>query len=48
MSGTTRTTIRRFAATLLLAGAMLLLVGNTLHPVDADPSATSRLALAES
>lgn len=36
----------RHASTLLLAGAVMLLAGNLAHPVDADPSATSRFALA--
>ena len=37
----------RFAAVLLLVGAALLLIGNTVHPVDVESSATSRLALAD-
>jgi hypothetical protein len=36
----------KFASALFLAGALLLLVGNGLHPVDADPSVTSRLEIA--
>lgn len=41
-------TSARHASWLLLAGAAMLLAGNLAHPVDADPSATSRLALASS
>lgn len=37
---------RRFASLLLLIGAVLLIIGNLTHPIDADPTATSRLALA--
>lgn len=37
----------RVASTLFLAGAALLVVGNSAHPVDAEPTATSRLDLAE-
>jgi hypothetical protein len=37
---------RRLASTLLLLGAILLLVGNVTHPVDSEPTATSRLDLA--
>lgn len=37
---------RRFASMLLLAGAVLLLIGNTTHPVDTEVTATSRLDLA--
>jgi hypothetical protein len=37
---------RRLASVLLLSGAVLLLVGNTTHPVDAESSMTSRLELA--
>lgn len=36
----------RLTATLLLSGALLLIVGNVSHPVDGVPSATSRFALA--
>lgn len=36
----------RFASALFGLGAVLLIVGNAVHPVDADPSATSRLDLA--
>lgn len=46
MTETTTHATRRLSAVLLLIGAVLLLVGNTTHPIDADPSATSRLALA--
>lgn len=38
---------RRLAAGLFAAGALLLVVGNLLHPLDPSPSATSRFALAE-
>lgn len=44
MSEISQTT--RVASTLLLAGAALLLIGNTIHPVDVDASSTSRLELA--
>jgi hypothetical protein len=37
---------RRFASLLLLIGAALLIIGNTTHPIDTSPTATSRLALA--
>jgi hypothetical protein len=37
---------RRFASLLLLIGATLLIIGNTTHPIDTDPTATSRLDLA--
>lgn len=37
---------RRFASLLVLIGAALLIVGNATHPIDANPTATSRLALA--
>lgn len=43
-SGTT--THRSLAAALFLAGAVLLLLGNLVHPVDASPTSTSRLELA--
>lgn len=36
----------RAASALLVLGAVLLLAGNLAHPVDTDPSATSRLELA--
>lgn len=38
--------VRRWSSRLLLAAALLLLVGNLLHPVDAVPTATSRFAFA--
>ena len=38
---------RRTSGTLLILGAFLLAAGNALHPVDADPSATSRLVIAD-
>lgn len=38
----------RSTATLLLAGAALLVLGNGTHPADAEPSALSRLPLAGS
>lgn len=38
---------QRVAGALLGFGAVLLAVGNGLHPVDADPSATSRLLIAD-
>lgn len=38
--------IARLASTLFLAAAALLVAGNSTHPVDADPTATSRLDLA--
>jgi hypothetical protein len=37
---------RRFASLLLLIGAALLIIGNSTHPTDTTPTATSRLALA--
>jgi hypothetical protein len=46
MSETTTQMTRRLSSVLLLIGAALLLVGNTAHPIDPAPSATSRLALA--
>jgi hypothetical protein len=36
----------RFASALFFAGAALLVFGNSAHPVDSDPSHTSRLDLA--
>jgi hypothetical protein len=46
MTETATHVTRRVASALLLIGAALLIVGNTTHPIDADPTATSRLALA--
>jgi hypothetical protein len=48
MSESTSTTPRRFTAVLLLVGAGLLVIGNTTHPIDAAPTATSRIELAAS
>lgn len=37
----------RLAAGLFLVGAVLLIIGNSIHPIDASPSSTSRLELAD-
>lgn len=37
---------RRFASSLLLTGAVLLVAGNLAHPIDTDPESTSRLEIA--
>jgi hypothetical protein len=48
MSETMTTKPRRFVASLLLLGAALLAIGNTTHPIDTTPTATSRMELAAS
>jgi hypothetical protein len=46
MTETATHATRRLASLLLLIGATLLIIGNTTHPIDTDPTATSRLDLA--
>jgi hypothetical protein len=46
MTETATQVTRRFASLLLLIGAALLIIGNTTHPIDTSPTATSRLDLA--
>jgi hypothetical protein len=46
MTETAAHVTRCFASLLLLIGATLLIIGNTTHPIDTDPTATSRLDLA--